>query len=115
MLLLAQQQILATEEAREQASTPRFIAAAGAQAVRERQKQRDATAGLLPTPVISPPARGEQDKASGPVVLPTAPDMLSGVTLGVGGLDEELEEIRRRVSDKCRQREDSCKYLQFLC
>lgn len=112
MLLLAQQQILAAEEAREESSKPRFVATAGGtqaarvQAARDRQKKLQETAGLL---ARSAAGRGDNDGedgltgagwgGSGPaVMIPTAPGMLSGENLGVGGLDEELEEIRRRVS-----------------
>lgn len=114
MLLLAQQQILAAEEAREESTKPRFVAAAGgsmaarAQAARDRQKKRASVAGLLadtPTPVsvgvVSGKARSDGSGAAVvPVMVPVGPGTLSGDSLGVGGLDEELEEIRRRVS--CR-------------
>lgn len=105
MLLLAQQQVLAAEEAREEISKPRFVAAAGggtqaarAQAARDRQTIREQTAGLLAQPAGAAAGSSENKGGSGRViVLPTAPGMLSGSALGVGGLDEELEEIRRRV------------------
>ncbi|CAM9901125.1 unnamed protein product, partial [Scytosiphon promiscuus] len=117
MLLLAQQQILAAEEAREESSKPRFVAAAGgsmaarAQAARDRQKKRASVAGLLadaPAPVSVASASTLPEKGGGdgssrgsgpasPVMVPVGPGMLSGDSLGVGGLDEELEEIRRRV------------------
>lgn len=118
MLLLAQQQILAAEETREEATKPRFVAAAGgsmaarAQAARDRQKRRDAVAGLLPdAPVVpastaagtaaaSPGFPSGGGRTANPVVVPVGPGMLSGDSLGVGGLDDELEEIRRRVSER---------------
>ncbi|CAM9617192.1 unnamed protein product, partial [Ectocarpus sp. 4 AP-2014] len=107
MLLLAQQQLLAAEETREEASKPRFVAAAGgsmaarAQAARDRQRKRNAVRGLLPdAPAASGPASGAASSPASrgaPVLIPVGPGMLSGDSLGVGGLDEELEEIRRRV------------------
>lgn len=115
MLLLAQQQILAAEEAREESSKPRFVAAAGgsmaarAQAARDRQKKRDSVRGLLvdaPSMSVASSSSTVSGKAGGdgsgsaavPVMVPVGAGMLSGESLGVGGLDEELEEIRRRVS-----------------
>ncbi|CBJ33219.1 AAA ATpase [Ectocarpus siliculosus] len=107
MLLLAQQQLLAAEETREEASKPRFVAAAGgsmaarAQAARDRQRKRNVVRGLLPdAPAASGPASGAAPSPASrgaPVLIPVGPGMLSGDSLGVGGLDEELEEIRRRV------------------
>lgn len=110
MLLLAQQQLLAAEEAREESSKPRFVARAGsqaarAQAIRDRvRKKREAAAGFPPGQAVQAASslaekegRGGGDDGELAVVIPTAPGMLSGITLGVGGLDEELEEIRRRV------------------
>lgn len=105
MLLLAQQQVLAAEEARDEASKPRFVASAGdsqsarAQAARDRQKRREAVAGLLPDAAGSASSAQSSGSAAA-VMVPTGPGLLSGDTLGVGGLDEELEEIRRRVSAK---------------
>lgn len=109
MLLLAQQQILAAEEAREESTKPRFVAAAGgsqaarAQAMRDRRDRRQAVAVLLPPEPKAPsPDVASEIKSggsrTGAMAVPTGPGMLSGAVLGVGGLDEELEEIRRRVS-----------------
>lgn len=98
MLLLAQQQVLAAEEAREQASKPKFVPAESEKVLRERQRQRDAASGLLETPPLPKTSEVKQDWAADGLLLATAPGTLSGRTLGIGGLDEELEEIRRRVS-----------------
>ncbi|CAM9420761.1 unnamed protein product, partial [Choristocarpus tenellus] len=90
MLLLAQQKMMAAQEAREVATEPRFVAAAGGSARAQREKTFKATAQRTPHPVT--PAAG-----TGKRPLLTKPGSLSGKNLGVGGLDEELEEIRRRV------------------
>lgn len=106
MLLLAQQQVLAAEEAREEASRPRFVPAsaggsdlARVQAIRDRQKTRAPATGLLPPPSPTSSLAGERrsSEADAVVGVPTDPATLSARSLGVGGLDEELEEIRRRV------------------
>lgn len=111
MLLLAQQQLLAAEEAREESSKPRFVARAGsqaarAQAIRDRvKKKRAAVEGLPPGPTAQGASSAVERETRGAggvaVVVPSAPGMLSGTALGVGGLDEELEEIRRRVRACC--------------
>lgn len=112
MLLLAQQQILAAEEAREESSKPRFVAAAGgtqaarAQAARERNKKRAENARLSAQPTAAAEkAEGSEAQLRGGnggqgVMLPAGANILSGETLGVGGLDEEIEEIRRRVRER---------------
>lgn len=111
MLLLAQQKLLAAEEAREESSKPRFVARAGsqaarAQAIRDRvNKKRAAAEGLPLGPMAKAASSAVESQGRGAggvtVVVPAAPGMLSGSTLGVGGLDEELEEIRRRVRAYC--------------
>lgn len=102
LLLLAQQKVLAAEEAREEASRPRFVpASAGGSGVARVQKTRAAATGLLPplSPTSSPARERRNSELDAVVGIPTDPAALSGRSLGVGGLDEELEEIRRRVSE----------------
>lgn len=126
MLLLAQQQLLSAEESRADSAKPKFVAAAAgtqaarAEAARERNRRRARNAGLPEpqTPTYPTAGAGGNKEALGvetknseagsggqPVVVPAAPGVLSGKTLGVGGLDEEIEEIRRRVrGERCRDR-----------
>lgn len=108
LLLLAQQQVLAAEEAREEASRPRFVPAsvggsgvARVQAIRNSQKTREAATGLL-SPTSSPAGERRISETEAVVGIPTDPAALSGRSLGVGGLDEELEEIRRRVGENAQ-------------
>lgn len=124
MLLLAQQQLLSAEESRAESAKPKFVAAAAgtqaarAEAARERNRRRAKNAGL-PAPqsptyptagaggVTETPGvetrKSEAGSRGQPVVVPAAPGMLSGKNLGVGGLDEEIEEIRRRVRGEGEQ------------
>lgn len=96
MLLLAQQQMLASEEAREGTWRNTFAPRFGADVNRERQKHRYPGAGSMSATSTAQRASPVNGNASAPV-RPTAPGLISGTSLGIGGLDEELEEIRRRV------------------
>ncbi|CAM9307006.1 unnamed protein product, partial [Discosporangium mesarthrocarpum] len=88
ILLLAQQQMLKSQEAKEVANEPRFVAAAGAR----KKKTKNNIPESPPSP--TPGGRGTKNAPRIPLITPGS---LSGETLGVGGLDKELEEIRRRV------------------